>query len=84
MVKLRNDEMGLEELHGEGKIGNEGLTQNYVGIVRQLHQELIREKTKPLSTGSSHRNQKEKRETQVQQLDTKALSGSKNSIPTAL
>ena len=43
-VKLKNDETAWKNWMG-GKIGNEDLTQNYVDIVRQLHQELIREKT---------------------------------------
>ena len=76
-VKLRNDETAWKNWMG-GKIGNEDLTQNYVDIVRQLHEELIREKTGTvIDRFFASESEREKRRTQVEQLNTKALSGYK-------
>ena len=63
---------------GKGSIGNEDLTQNYVDIVRQLHEELIREKTGTvIDRFFASESEREKRRTQVEQLNTKALSGNR-------
>lgn len=75
--KLTNDDTARRNWVG-GKIGNEDLTQNYVDTVRQLHQELIRKKTGTvIDRFFASEPEREKRRTQVEQLNAKALSGYK-------